>query len=408
MMLSNGPGHQYALDARGKWVDARKTEYEKYRPFFCDCPERHPMKLVKPSGLLGKRRFCDYFAHRAKRLKPHDPTPPACASGGESELHRRAKHALREMVGRYTFATFRCLRCQTEVDEDTDGCSVTIEVRSGDGRWRYDCLLKRGGEPVAALEVVYTHLVGEEKARAVWASGLQIAEFRAQDVMNMAEDKAAVVTHLDNLQIRLGTCHRCLLKRSVQWITDCYNDERTELVRQEVAEYGHYMRVDRLRRRRERLDALGRILEEGCVVKRCKLLLALGLRNGVRLRIPDVGDVGCGDTEEWEHGLLASGFNPPLPTRQVCIVILQDGIDVRSLKLRWNYHSIKRRFYFFINRETILQKLSTVMEEGRSLYLVDCRPVKQYQRHMGGLPAPKRRTKGTCDSWYGGVFASQW
>jgi hypothetical protein len=258
------------------------------------------------------------------------------------------------------------------------------------------------------LEVVHTHLVGEEKATAVRASGLKIAEFRAQDVMDMAEDNKAVVTHLQNLQIREGICHACLMKRSIQWMTECYDDERIELMRQGVAEFGHYMRVDRLRRRRERVDALGRILEERCVVKRCKLLLALGLRSGVKLRIPDVGSIACGKTEEWEHGLLASGFNPPLPTRQVCIVILQDGVDVRSLKLRWNYNSIKRRFYFFINRETILQKLSTVMEEGQRLYLVDCRPVKQYQRHMGGLPVPERRTKGTCDSWYGGVFASQW
>jgi hypothetical protein len=191
-------------------------------------------------------------------------------------------------------------------------------------------------------------------------------------------------------------------------MTDCYNDERIELVRQGVAEFGHYMSVDRRRRRRERLDTLGRISDELDVVKRCKLLLALGLRSGVKLRIPDVGSIACGKTEEWEHGLLASGFDPLLPTRQVCIVILQDGVDVRSLGLRWNYNSIERRFYFFTNRETILRKLSTVMEEGQSLFLLDCRPVKQFQRHMGVLPVPKRRTRGTCDSWYGRVFAEQW
>jgi hypothetical protein len=411
-MMSNGLGHQYALDAHGRWVDARKTEYEKYNTFFCDCPDRHPMKLVKPSGSLGKRRFCDYFSHKVKRLKSHDDHHadplPTCASGGESELHRRAKHVLREMVGKYTFATFRCLKCWAEVDEDTEGCSVSIEVRSGDGRWRYDCLLTREDVPVAALEVVHTHLVGEEKATAVRASGLKIAEFRAQDVMDMAEDKKEVVTHLRNLQIREGICHTCLLKRSIRWMTDCYNDERIELVRQGVAEFGHYMSVDRRRRRRERLDTLGRISDELDVVKRCKLLLALGLRSGVKLRIPDVGSIACGKTEEWEHGLLASGFDPLLPTRQVCIVILQDGVDVRSLGLRWNYNSIERRFYFFTNRETILRKLSTVMEEGQSLFLLDCRPVKQFQRHMGVLPVPKRRTRGTCDSWYGRVFAEQW
>ena len=395
-------GHQYALDVSGEWVDATRTEYVKHSRFFCDCPARHRMKLVKPSGSFGKRRFCDYFAHSVKRIKLNDGTStplPTCASGGESELHRKAKHVLREMVGGYSFATFRCSQCWVEEDEDTRGCSVAIEVRSEDGRWRYDCLLKRGEEAVAALEVVHTHLVGEEKAKAVRASGLQIAEFRAQDVMDMVEKK---VTHLENLQIREGLCSVCLLNRSLQWITDCYNEERHELVKQDAAQFCNYMHADKFRQYIERVDTLGRILEERDVVKRCKLLLALGLQNGVKLRLPEIGTVTCSATVEWEHGLLGSGFNPPLPTAQICIVVLQDGVDVRSLGLRWRY---ERRFYIFINCETILKKLSTVVEE--SLCLLDCRPPKQFQRHMGRLPRPKRQV-GTCDSWYGGVFAARW
>ena len=120
-------GHQYALDVSGEWVDATRTEYVKHSRFFCDCPARHRMKLVKPSGSFGKRRFCDYVAHSVKRIKLNDGTStplPTCASGGESELHRKAKHVLREMVGGYSFATFRCSQCWVEEDEDTRGCSV--------------------------------------------------------------------------------------------------------------------------------------------------------------------------------------------------------------------------------------------------------------------------------------------
>ncbi len=54
---------QYALDADVSWVNAKLTEYRKHRSFFCGCAERHPVKLVKPSGVLGKRPFSDYFAH---------------------------------------------------------------------------------------------------------------------------------------------------------------------------------------------------------------------------------------------------------------------------------------------------------------------------------------------------------
>jgi len=410
MLMSSMNDHRYALDVYGKWVDAKKTEYQKYSSFFCDCPDRHRMRLVKPSGDLGKRPFCDYFAHNVKRMKlSHDNdsvTPaPTCASGGESDLHRRAKHVLREMVGQYRFTTFRCLQCRDEECEETVGCSVTIEVRSADGRWRYDCLLKRDNTPVAALEVVHTHLTGEEKASAVRAGGLKIAEFRAQDVLDIV-GKGGVV-QLENLLVRLGRCHACLLKRSIQWLLACYSDERKELIQREMAEFYNYMRADELRRSREHADKLECILREADVVKRCKLLLARGLRSGVRLCIPEVGTVTCSETEEWEYGLLGSGFNTPLNTTHVCIVILQDGIDVRSLKLRWNYNGIERRFYLFINCATILQRLSTVMEEGWSLCLRDCRPHKQFQRHMGREPVPKNR-QGTCDSWYGGVFATYW
>ena len=402
--------HRYALDAHGQWADATKTEYRKHILFFCDCPERHRMRLVKPSGDLGKRPFCDYFAHNVKRMKVshhRDDAEPSCASGGESELHRRAKHVLREMVGRYRFATFRCWQClEHEECEDTEGCSVTIEVRSGDGRWRYDCLLKRGDVPVAALEVVHTHRTGEEKATAVRASGLEIVEFSAQDVLDMVGKQGVV--QLENLQVRFGRCQACLLHMSIQWIRVCYSDENNELALQEAAQFSNYMRADELRRRGERAETLGRILREvGDVVKRCKLLLALGLQSGVLLRIREVGTVTCSGTEEWEHGLLGYGFNTPLPTRQVCIVILQDGVDVRSLGLRWNYRGIARRFYFFINRATILQRLNTVRAEGAKLCLMDCRPEKQFQRHVGGVSA-RRRTVGTCDSWYGGVFATLW
>ena len=58
--------HQYALDIRGEWVNAKVTKYRKHSVFFCDCPAKHKMKLVKPSGRLGKRLFCDYFAHVSK------------------------------------------------------------------------------------------------------------------------------------------------------------------------------------------------------------------------------------------------------------------------------------------------------------------------------------------------------
>ena len=158
------------------------------------------MKLVKPSGILGKRKFCDYFSHVGQRGEQNlNEQSFECTHGGESLIHRMAKQKLREMVGRYSFVLFQCRRCGDERSENGDGCSVTIEVCSGDGRWRYDCVLVRYGVPAVAMEIVHLHKTGELKINAVRSSGLDIAEFRADDIMQLGDGEV-----LENLQIRRG------------------------------------------------------------------------------------------------------------------------------------------------------------------------------------------------------------
>ncbi len=61
--------HQYAFDISGNWVNAQQTKFKQYQIFFCECPQKHKMKLVKPSGRCDKRPFCDYFAHVQPRQK---------------------------------------------------------------------------------------------------------------------------------------------------------------------------------------------------------------------------------------------------------------------------------------------------------------------------------------------------
>ena len=106
-------------------------------------------------------------------------------------------------------------------------------------------------------------------------------------------------------------------------------------------------------------------------------------------------------TVEWEHGLLASCFDTSLPTHQICIVILRDGVDPCSLGLPWKH---PRRLYFFINCATIRQRLDGVKPD--ALCLLDCRPLQQIERHMGRRPRPVDRS-GTCDSWYDRVFIEE-
>lgn len=254
--------HQYALDEDGEWVNAKQTKYSSVSSFYCECPQRHKMKLVKPSGLAGKRPFCDYFAHVQSgwhKKQKTDGTSISCAPGGESWQHRKAKHQLREMVGKYYFPTFRCQDCCYERIMDTIGCSVLMERCSEDRLWRYDCLLMKDSLPVVAMEVFYKHQTGAVKTHSVRASGLEIAEFRADDVLRMPKETR---TKLENLKMQRGRCQDCLLKASYCWLRDCFCGELYELIHQEDSLFDYYTSADKKRKERDRrLDLIQGVLQ---------------------------------------------------------------------------------------------------------------------------------------------------
>lgn len=239
---------QYALDTNGSWANAKLTEYKKHNRFFCGCVDRHSVKLVKPSGAEGKRPFSDYFAHITRTSGgsgQHDTGFPGCT---ESFEHFNAKHRLREMVGLYSFTTFRCIKCDETLGIDTGGCEVTVEVPSKDRKWRYDGVLSRDGSDIAALEVLHSHKVSDAKASSVRGSGLEIAEFRAEDVLELLGDRPTDTVHLENLLVQLGICQECLVRGGLMWRRDCFVDELRELMQQE-ADMGVYYRKMGVRRR---------------------------------------------------------------------------------------------------------------------------------------------------------------
>ena len=158
-MLSHAEGSQYARNIHGEWVCATSTQYKQGVTYFCECPDKHKMKLVKSSGDPDKRHFREYFAHITTGFKRdrHDEEI-TCRSGGESQEHRNAKHKLREMMGKFSYVSKKCKHCKTDTIEDCSGASIELEIQSNDKRWRYDCMLVRNGINVAALEIYHTSL----------------------------------------------------------------------------------------------------------------------------------------------------------------------------------------------------------------------------------------------------------
>ena len=320
------------------------------------------MKLVKPSGTLGKRTFCDYFSHIGKRPDLHS-NKRKCTHGGESVIHRMAKQKLREMVGKYSFTLFQCVRCGDERYENGRGCSVTIEVRSDDGKWRYDCVLSRNGLPIVALEVVHTHKTGDEKISAVRSSGIEIVEFRAEDVMQMGDV-------LENLNIRRGVCYCCLVELSLKWQRDCFVDELFELMDQEEMISSNYTRMMRIYHIVSTVEPM---------LNKCKQLLKLGFQYRVKLCIPELKEefFVCTKTVKWEHGLVVyCGLH------RIFVVLLQNMTELHERK--WNKwktwklsHSAEGPFCIFLECTTILHRLGSLAED--VVILSDCRSSCHYQ-----------------------------
>jgi hypothetical protein len=170
--------HQYALNIRNQWVDARNTPFMRNTKYFCDCPQKHRLKHVKP------KERTHYFAHIATGTK-RKREEVRCGSGGESMKHRLAKHKLRECVNSLSFVIEKCTCCSKEVVVHFYDCTVQLEMRSANGKWRYDCMVydSEGGK-LCALEIVHTHFSKENKIQdTLKAEGLMIAEFLAEDVL---------------------------------------------------------------------------------------------------------------------------------------------------------------------------------------------------------------------------------
>jgi len=154
----------------------KACDASKKSTFVCLCPDKHAVFLRK-----GMERAA-HFAHYS--VEEGGGAVVGCRGGGESEEHIEAKHRLVETQGQYKFALRTCTECYENVWEECAG-KLDIEARSMDRRWRYDVLLTRSDKTQLALEVYHTHATGEEKVESSALIGVPIAEFRAQDILDL-------------------------------------------------------------------------------------------------------------------------------------------------------------------------------------------------------------------------------
>lgn len=371
--------HQYAFDANGKWVNAIKTDYNEHQSFSCSCPELHKMKLVKPSGALGKRSFTDYFAHitnkMQKTIEPPDMMIMSCRGGGESIIHSNAKHRLRECVGAYCFATSSCPGCNTKVLQYTHNCTVSMEVVSDDKRWRYDCLLqsKEEGRALVAMEVFHTHSSGPDKIQSVRESGLEIVEFRAKEVLYKLKASTlpqGPLIQLENIKVNILQCQLCTsdlrlkqLKSDEKVMNMAIVDEIKEIIRLE-----NYIDQGYIRQ-----DILNQVLSiSDNEHEKCKALISMSL-DRLEIFVHHMNEnIGFSKiSRKINHGLIISDFDNDLPTKEICIFLLSDW-DIENIHtLQWKQPNLDRSFHIFLHCSTVLKKLNCL--EGSEITLKDCR-----------------------------------
>ena len=198
--------HRFATRASdGCLVDALTEVKRAGETYWCWCPEKHPLILKKPSGLLNKRGITPHFSHHA------GTKCIGCCS--ESEEHIAGKCAISEVFKRpghiiivLEEVCHKCEECIKFSTFDSETYTVVLEMVSKDKRWRYDAVLVRRSDrtPVQVIEVVVTHYSSQEKLECTRADGLGIAEIMAE----------AIFAHVKRGDTTWHLQHQCLTKDS--------------------------------------------------------------------------------------------------------------------------------------------------------------------------------------------------
>jgi hypothetical protein len=236
------------------------------------------MKLVKPSGRPDRRSFAGYFAHVTE----------GAGGGGESMLHRNAKHMMRMWMDTpartIAFATEACIKCQSPMAMRTFASSdyrVELERRSADGQWRYDCTLveRTSNATIAALEVMATHACTVSK---IEGTHLLLAEFKAREVTQ--EIEYAMASQLDAARLtnlilpKRRRCIECVLMECQTAMHQEWRNEQMAWTEFEALCLNEWQRLDvgrakereAFRIHQARVMLIERFQEE--VLKQCPLL----------------------------------------------------------------------------------------------------------------------------------------
>ena len=158
-------------------------------------PRRRPAATCPECG----RRLTLKLGRVRRHHAAHAPNDRCIATQPETALHLDCKFhiaaALREAIrtgGQTLRVSSRCAgagreQCDATYErvwsEGWDDVFVEATMRTGTQAWRPDILLRRGRQPVGAIEVLVRHAVGDDKAAVIGSAGVPWIEVRADAVL---------------------------------------------------------------------------------------------------------------------------------------------------------------------------------------------------------------------------------
>jgi hypothetical protein len=213
--------------------------------YVCWCPDKHPVFVRKPSGKDGVRVITAHFAHFHSG---------GCRKGGESVEHVNAKMALQTMAGKFSFVMTTCPECDKETVEDCGNGTVVLELRSDDRRWRYDAVYTDVHGLATALEVYHSHAATDEKIQCTRSKGMRIAEFSADDILQLAENGEG--GRLKNLAMQTELCslfckNRVIMMRRERLEREMEVEQKKRMERGLLEEICRKKGADRIRQEEE-------------------------------------------------------------------------------------------------------------------------------------------------------------
>jgi hypothetical protein len=183
----------WARDRDGAKVHAARLAPADRRgraPFTClGCGE----ELIPHLGRVRAR----HFAHR--------PGSSCPLTAPESALHLDAKERLLALCAdafagrRQVTLLLRCPGCRRPEPRDLAALGDAAEEEGAVGSLRADVLVRRGGTPALAIEVLVTHAVEPEKEAALAAAGVPAVEVDAREEWEREDERGTAVS-----------CARCL------------------------------------------------------------------------------------------------------------------------------------------------------------------------------------------------------